>query len=388
MRSPIAIAIVLTLALVAWLASRPLLELVRRGGEAPSGAAQVVSTASEPRELPRMTVRVALSTAAPVEPEVTINGHTEASRIVQVRAETMGRVVETPVPEGASVEADTLLVRLDLRDRESRIREQEAWLAQRELDYEAARRLGAKQFQAETKVAEALAELAETRARLHEARLDLERIRVTAPFRGVLERRMVEVGDFVRVGDEVARVVELDPFIVVGNAPETVVGRFRSGQPAEARLADGSVVEGRVRYVAHEADPGTRTYRVELEVANPDGRVPAGMSARMSVRQPPVVAHRVSAAALVLADDGRIGIKAVDDEGTVRFHPAQIVRAETEALWLAGLPERLRLITTGQGFVAAGEKVRVQVVPAEAAVSGGALPGGGVEAGGPVRSGS
>ena len=73
----------------------------------------------------------------------------------------------------------------------------------------------------------------------------------------------------------------------------------------------------------------------------------------------------MSAAILVLADDGEIGIKAVDADGAVRFYPARIVKADTDAVWLAGLPERLRVITTGQGFVAAGEQVGVEVVPAE-----------------------
>ena len=66
------------------------------------------------------------------------------------------------------------------------------------------------------------------------------------------------------------------------------------------------------------------------------------MSARIVVREPELLAHRVSAAILVLADDGEIGIKAVDADGIVRFYPARIAKAETDAVWLAGLPERLQ----------------------------------------------
>lgn len=82
-----------------------------------------------------------------------------------------------------------------------------------------------------------------------------------------------------------------------------------------------------------------------------------------------MAAHRISAALLVLDDDGRLGIKAVDDTDTVRFFPARIVRAEAEDIWLGGLPERLRLITVGQGFVVDGQKVRVQLEPAGSAAA-------------------
>jgi multidrug efflux system membrane fusion protein len=153
----------------------------------------------------------------------------------------------------------------------------------------------------------------------------------------------------------------------VGDAPETLGGRFKVGELGAAVLADGTTVEGRVRYVAGEADTGTRTFRVELEVPNPSGRFQAGMSARLVVREPPVQAHRISAAALVLDDVGKVGVKAVDAGDTVRFHEARIVKAEAEALWLAGLPENLRIITSGQGFVQAGQKVQAQVEPAAAA---------------------
>jgi multidrug efflux system membrane fusion protein len=362
LRSPLAIALLFTLLLVAWLASRPLQDHLA-GGERPAAVTTASPVPAE--EARRMTVRVVESAAQPVSPELVINGRTAPVRSIELEAETDGRVVATPVAEGALVEAGTILLRLDLRDRASRVREMEAALAQRELEHEAARKLGAKRFQSETQVAQALTQLEAARSRLHEARLDLERIEIRAPFAGVVEQRMAEVGDFVDVGDALVQLIEQDPFLVAGDAPETMVGRLAVGEPGAARLADGRTVEGRVRYVATQADAATRTFRVELEVPNPDGRFPGGMSARIVVREPAVPAHRISAAALVLADDGAVGIKAVDQGGIVRFHPARIVKAETDAVWLGGLPERLQVITTGQGFVAAGEKVGIELVPAD-----------------------
>ena len=362
MRSPLALAALFTLVLGAWLFSRPLQGLLAGDG---SGAPPAPVAASAPA--PRMTVRAVESVARPVVPEIVINGRTEAVRAVQLKAETGGRVEATPAVEGALVAPGDLIARLDLRDRQSRVDETRAAVAQRELEFEAARKLGAKQFQSETQVAQARAQLEAARADLHRAELDLAHVTIEAPFRGVVEQRMVEAGDYVEPGDPIAEVIEQDPFLVAGDAPETSVGRFTVGEPGVAVLADGRAVQGRVRYVATRADPETRTFRIELEVANPDGLLPAGMSARIVVREPEVAAHRVSAGTLVLDDAGVIGIKAVDADGTVRFYPARIAKAETDAVWLAGLPERLQVITTGQGFVAAGEKVGVELVPAAGA---------------------
>lgn len=357
MRSPLGVALLFVLLLAGWFASRPIQDLIT-GGPAP--AAEAPPAAATPA---RMTVLATESVAAPVAPELVVNGRTQPVRMVRLRVETDGRVVETPVAEGALVEEGQVLVRLDVRDRQGRVREMQAIASQRALEYEAARRLGEKQFQSETRVAEALAQLEMARAALLAAELDLARTEIRAPFSGVLEERSVEVGDFVDVGGEAALLIEQDPYLVAGDAPETLVDRFRVGEPGIARLADGRTVEGRVRFVAGRADPATRTFKVELEVANPVGRFPAGMSARIVVREPERLAHRVSAATLVLADDGSVGVKAVDEAGIVSFHPARIVKAETDAVWLGGLPERLRVITTGQGFVAAGEAVEVELAP-------------------------
>jgi multidrug efflux system membrane fusion protein len=358
-------ALLFALLLLGWLFSRPIQDLLA-GHEPPSATIAAAPAETEP---PRMTVRVVESAARPIAPELVVNGRTEPVRSVQLKAETSGRVAETPVAEGAMAEAGALIAKLDLRDRESRVSEMQAAVAQRELEYEAARKLGAKQFQSETRVAEARAQLEAARAALHRAELDLEHVTIEAPFKGVVEHRMVEAGDYVEPGDPVAEVIEQDPFLVVGDAPETIVGRFQVGEPGVAFLADGQTMAGHIRYVATRADAETRTFRVELEVPNAGGRLPAGMSARIVVREPEISAHRVSAAILVLADDGEIGIKAVDPDGTVRFYPASIAKAETDAVWLAGLPERLQVITTGQGFVAAGERVDVEVVPDEPAAA-------------------
>ena len=92
MRSPVGIALLFSLLLLGWLFSRPIQELLA-GHEPPAIPAPVASTGPVS---PQMTVRVVESVARPIAPEIVVNGHTEAVRTVQLKAETDGRVVETP----------------------------------------------------------------------------------------------------------------------------------------------------------------------------------------------------------------------------------------------------------------------------------------------------
>lgn len=227
----------------------------------------------------------------------------------------------------------------------------------REIEYDAATTLGAKGFQATTKVAEAKAELEAAQAALEQAEIELSHGKIVAPFAGVAERP-VELGDFVDVGDRVASVIEIDPLLVTGEVAETRIGGLTVGMPGSARLNTGQIVHGRVRYISREADPQTRTFAIELEVENPGSRVAGRVSAELRIVWQQVDAHRVSPGLLSLDDTGEVGIKALADDDTVIFYPARIVRAEADAVWLIDLPKQLRLITVGQGFVRPGDHVR------------------------------
>jgi multidrug efflux system membrane fusion protein len=348
-RRSLLIALAIVIGLAGWLASGEL-----GAPEPPPAAAPDPAPAAE---APAFHVSVTESRAAPVERSLRASGRTEPARKVELRAEVAGRVVAVPGERGSEVEAGALLVQLDERDRAARLRFAQAELTQREIQYRASEQLKSKGFQAETAAAESTARLEEARMAVEAAELALEHTRVTAPFAGVLDRRPVEIGDYVDAGEAVATILELDPLIIVADVAEAEIGTVRVGMPGAAVTIGGQRLEGRVRYVASEADPQTRTFRVELEVANPRNRVGAGISSELVLPLAPVPAHEVSSAVLVLDDAGRLGVQTVDADDVVRFLPAEIVRGGAEAVWLAGLPERIRLITVGQGFVRPGEKV-------------------------------
>lgn len=323
------------------------------------------SDSSEERIIPDasgrqiMTVSVADREAQEIAREVLAPGRTRAAREVIVKAEIAGRVNEVPDLRGRGVATGDMILALEPESRPERLARSEAILEQRRLEFESAQRLREQDLQAASQMAAARAAFEEARERLRQDQLDLEKTKVRAPFTGLLQERYVEVGDFVSIGDPVAMVVEADPLIVVGDVTELEISLIKIGERAVARLMNGEVMEGRLRYVAPQADPQTRTFRVELEVANPNGRYPSGATAEIAIETERVYAHRISPALISIADDGRFGVKYVDDENRVRFVEADIVRSSPDALWLGGLPQRLRLITMGQGFTLPGDLVQV-----------------------------
>jgi len=351
MKRSYVIAAVLAIGAAAWIVSGQFAD----GGGAPE-------TRKPPAELSAADkiplVRVRRQSARPRVSEVVLRGRTEAWRTVDVKAETHGRVIEVRVDRGDQVEGGQIIAQLAPEDRPAKLKQAEALLEQRHLEYRAAERLSKKGFRAETQLAGARAALELAQAAVEYAQLALDNTEIQAPYDGLVEERLIDIGDFVEKGDRIGRVVDLDPILVVAQVSERDIGRLEVGAPGRARLIADREVSGKLRFVGAMADPATRTFRVELEVANPDGEIPDGVTAELRIPMERILAHLVSPATLTLTDEGVLGVKTLEADGTVGFHPVKILESGPQGMWVGGLPEQVTFITVGQEFVTAGQPVQ------------------------------
>ncbi|MCH2165057.1 MAG: efflux RND transporter periplasmic adaptor subunit [Marinovum sp.] len=191
------------------------------------------------------------------------------------------------------------------------------------------------------------------------AKKEMERLRIVAPFAGVLESDTAELGALLRPGSLCATVLQMDPIKLVGFVPETEVSRVEIGANATARLATGERVSGQVSFLAKSGDAQTRTFRVEIEVPNPELAIRDGQTAEIVISAPGNSAHLLPQSALTLNDQGDMGVRYVADGNVVGFAPVTVLRDTREGVWLAGLPDEVAVITLGQEFVVAGVPVRV-----------------------------
>ena len=326
----------------------------------PPGAEESVSKVTSHSQ---RLVGAAIFESQPYSVTVTARGQTLPNRQVSVRAQVSGRIVDLPGKKGDFVELDTTLCRLAVDDREQRVAEAEADVAQAEIDYKGALKLKQGGYQSESAIADAFASLQRAKAGLRLRRLNLQYTRITAPFAGIVDERPVEVGDYMNSGDICAVVVELNPLKIRAALSETEVASIQAGSKVQATLVTGERVTGRVSYLSHLADPATRTYQMEMTVPNSAGSgqslMRAGVAAEVQVQSRSVEAHRVPAALFSLDDQGNLLLKALDDENRVLSLPVSMIGDDSQGVWVTGLPFKVRLITVGHEYVLAGEQVRV-----------------------------
>ncbi|WP_111413870.1 efflux RND transporter periplasmic adaptor subunit [Billgrantia lactosivorans] len=347
-RPPISVllAALVLLALLLWLA---LGDFQRFQPQAPP------AEAPQEERLPRVEYRV--SEAAAYRPQRVVQGQLQAYREVELRSRHAGRVAELPVTQGSAVEAGTPLLVLSRDALEAQLERAEAQLELARAELAGADELRQRnlisrpeQLRLQSSVSVAAAEVAELRQALDETR-------PAAPFDGVLDRLHVELGEVLQVGEAYASLVDDRRLTASAWVAQREAQDLRPGLPAEARLLDGSRLSGELTHVASRADEATRSFYVEAEFDNPERRRLAGASATLAITLPEREVHRFSPALLELDAEGRLRVKHLDEDDRVVSTPVGLVSADATAARVTGLPDTIRLITLGGGFVAPGDRV-------------------------------
>lgn len=291
--------------------------------------------------------------------DVVLRGRTESARTVSVRSETAGVVAQTPAREGSAVRKGDVLCRLAVDARQASLDQAKANYRSMQLQQQASVGLAAKGYRSETQVLDSQAKLDAAQAGVRQAEIALAQVNIRAPFAGVFDHRDAEIGAYLSPGQPCGTMIELNPLLVVGDVPETEAAKLKIGAPAVAKLVSGQILNGRIRYVAQDADPQTRTYHLEVAVANPRLDIRSGLSAEVRIGSGSGPAHLVPVSSLVLDSAGRQGVRYAVEGDRVAFSPVTIVEETPEGVWVTGLKGPVRLITVGQSYVADGQKVRV-----------------------------
>lgn len=363
-------------------------------------AAQVeADTADDAESSQTVGVVASHSMAQTIDSAVILRGRTEATRQVTVAAETSGLVVSTPLRKGAFVNEGDVVCRLNPGTREASLAEARARLAEAqgrvpeaeagvmeaaarvreaEINLNAARKLSQDGFASETRLvsAEAAMEAATAgvlrarsgvtsaqagieaaQAAVASATREIEKLTITAPFSGLLETDTAELGSLMQMGTPCATIIQLNEIKLVGFVPEADVAKVTVGAIAGARLTSGQEVSGRVTFLSRSADALTRTFRVEVTVANDDLAISDGQTAEILVASDGQVAHLIAQSTLTLDDDGVLGVRTVGEGNIVRFMPVTLLRDTAQGVWVTGLPEAVDIITVGQEFVIDGVHV-------------------------------
>jgi membrane fusion protein (multidrug efflux system) len=254
-----------------------------------SGEAEVVAEATRPVAVERVGVET-------VEERIEGSGQLVAKEHAEIASEVDGVVTELPVDEGDPVEAGQVLLAIDpekrslsVRNARAQLADAQAALAEAKREYDRVLVLHEKGIASDSVRDQRATTLARARSQVEAARAghgvaerEFRDASVRAPFSGLIARRDVSRGEYVRQGEVLFELVALDPIEVEFSVAERDSARVHIGQLVRVKVAPypNETFEGEVSVISPIVDSKTRTLRVKARIANPDARLRPGLFAR------------------------------------------------------------------------------------------------------------
>ena len=230
-------------------------------------------------------VEVLVVQPSTVRETTTLTGVLEAIRAVDVVSEVSGKVERLNRDVGDAVAASTILAALEKDVPRETLNQAEATLMSADARYAVAREdyrrdstlalagdIAPAVLESSRMAATAAAgDLKAARAARELTARNLAQADIRAPFAGIVARRFCNLGTYATPGMPLFRVVDLDSLRLSISAGQQDVARVRRGSEVLVRseALPGEVFRGRVRSIAPQADERTRTFPVEVILANP-----------------------------------------------------------------------------------------------------------------------
>lgn len=296
-------------------------------------------------------------------------GALRSNESVMLRPEVAGRIASINFRDGQTVKKGQVLVALDATLNEAEVAQARAELELARNNLKRTEDLARKSFVSDSAQDQAAANVEVLAAKLKLAEARLAKMRVTAPFDGVVGIRSVSVGDYVKDGADLVNIEDIAQLKVDFRLPERYFMQLRAGQAVEvaADALPGSRYRGTIDAINPRIDANGRSLEVRARLANTDGRLRPGMFARVRV----IVGERPAAlmvpeeAIVPLGDD--FFVYTVADGKAKRVRVKLGVRRDAMVELLEGVKAGDLVVTAGMRVSRDGQPVRVVNAAAAAA---------------------
>ena len=300
--------------------------------------------------------------AEPFVNKIKLQARTEADKIVTVSAETGGTITALPVEKGAFVQKGQTVCQIDFGARQAQLDQSRALRDARKIEYDAAVKLNKQGHTSKSQLASSRASYDAAVAAVKGALVEYNRTKIKAPFGGILDTQPVEIGHFMSIGQPCGTIIDKDPLLIVAYIAENHVKHVDLGARGSAKLATGESVSGFVRYIAETPDMATRTFRMELEVANKDLTLRDGVSAELQLNTGSVLATRIPQSVLTLGDSGQLSVRVVEGN-RVAIRPVQVIADDRSGAVVMGLSASEKVIVRGGEYTRDGREVDFEIEP-------------------------
>ncbi|MFN3570054.1 MAG: efflux RND transporter periplasmic adaptor subunit, partial [Polaromonas sp.] len=215
----------------AWWYQKPRAANTAPAGAGPAPAGAAAGSAGKP-----VTVEAAKVEIATLVDDAQAVGSLRSRRSVVLRPEVSGRITRLNFTDGQRVRKGQLLVQFDDQLPMAQVQQGQAELSIAQANQKRNQELVAQNFVSQRSLDESAANLQVAQAKLSLARATASRLKIVAPFDGIVGIRMVNVGDYLKDGADIVNIEDIDALFVDFRLPERFQSKVQRGQVARVEV--------------------------------------------------------------------------------------------------------------------------------------------------------
>ncbi len=323
------------------------------------------AAAEQPRAEKATSVKIQSVNAMDLNEYFTLPGSLEAWEDLTLAAEIAGPVDWVGPEEGARIQAGEKILTIDSVSQKANLESAQVDADIKKATMDRYQQLVEENLVSRQEYDNSVNAYETARQNLELARIAMQKSIVRAPVDGVLDRRLVERGEYIKVGDPVALLVQVDRLKAMVDVPEKDVRYLHAGEAVEvvqAQIDTGKETHhrGKLVHLAYKADPNTRTYRAKIEIDNSTGELRPGMIIRVeALRRHLKDAITVPLYAVIDLDGRKVVF--IEDQGKAQLRQVDVDRViDDQAVITKGLQLNEHLIVKGQQLLVDGSKVKIE----------------------------
>ena len=211
-------------------------------------------------------------------------GSLRSRRGVVLRPEVSGRITQLNFTDGQRVRKGQVLVQFDDQLPQAQVQQSMAELSIAQANQKRNQELVSQNFISQRSLDESAANLQVAQAKLALAKATAERLKIIAPFDGIVGIRLVNVGDYLKDGADIVNIEDIDAIFVDFRLPERFQAKVKTGQTA---MLDMDALPGRkysalIQAIDPLIDANGRSVGVRGCIDNRQLQLRPGMFARVN----------------------------------------------------------------------------------------------------------
>ncbi|MFZ2430372.1 MAG: efflux RND transporter periplasmic adaptor subunit [Lutibacter sp.] len=293
-----------------------------------------------------------------------IQGVAMANKNIEISPEMGGNVTAILVKEGQKVVSGQTLIQLDDSSIRNSISELNTQLSLAKTTFERQERLWKQKIGSEMQYLQAKAQKESLENNLSSLRTQARKMRITAPFAGVVDEIFPKLGELTSPQMPIVRLLNLDKVYVEADVTETYLPIIKEGTETVVRFASiNKEMNSKISQVGNYINPANRSFKIRINIDNKDQSIKPNLLADLKIVDFETKGIIIPATLVQQDQTGNNYVFTVVTENNEQKAVKNIITIAKEynheVYVSSGLKENDTLVNAGARFVKDGDKVKI-----------------------------